>query len=322
VVEVDMASHGSVDDIRNLKTSSMLSFAARWRVYLLDEVHSASRAAFDALLKLLEEPPPHTLFILVTTEPDRIPETIRSRCLPYEFRRISIGVIVPRLRFIAAQHGEAERIDERVYELLAQRAKGGMRDAVMSLEQLSYKDGQITEATVRDIFAVTDLPQRLLDAAVKGDMQRGLTVLNEAVESSLPPVSLADDMLTGLNALLCMAYGVQPEMSPVTPEWLAAYSRIDPKLVLDGLASLWDARKLMRPGDPSGFATLRIGYASLVGALTPAVLPASAGLPGIAHTSVPTLPVPEHRLMGTPLASLQPSGFLTTDEALAALEDL
>lgn len=272
VEEMDMASRGSVDDIRGIKASTALSFSLDWRVFLLDEVHSASRAAFDALLKLLEEPPPQTLFVLLTTEPDRIPDTIRSRSMEFEFRRIGALHIEERIRHVAKAEGIDQRVDDAVYALVAHRAKGGMRDAIMALEQLSYRDGQITEAVFRESFGVTDTAERLLDAALKGDRARGFDVMRHALASAQPPVPLVGAMVEGLTALIYAASGVKPETAAVSSEWLEAYKATPGNVVMAGLGKLWEIQGRLRPGDPSAVAYLLTGYALFCDVVSPLVV--------------------------------------------------
>ena len=133
IVEIDAASNNGVDEIRDLRERVKYPpVNGRYKVYIIDEVHMLSTAAFNALLKTLEEPPEHVVFILATTEPRRLPATILSRCQRYDFRRISAQVIVARMREILAQIG-AEAEDEAL-ELIAQSAEGGMRDALSLLD--------------------------------------------------------------------------------------------------------------------------------------------------------------------------------------------
>lgn len=281
VQEMDMASHGSVNDIRELKRGASFALVESWRVYLMDEVHSASREAFDAMLKLIEEPPPKTLFLLVTTEPDQIPETILSRSMPFEFSRIPVTVIEDRLRHIAAAQGIDDRVDPDVYRLLAVRARGGMRNAIMSLEQLSYHDGPIDVPLVKTTFGITDLAQRLLDAAVKGDLARGLSTLREALDSATPPVPLMESLLDSLTALLSAASGLPPSIgAPVSPEWTALHAATPQGQILAAMKTLSDARARMQPGGSSAPSTLAVAYGLLVRDLSPAAFSrAPAGRP-------------------------------------------
>nr|MBO2479759.1 DNA polymerase III subunit gamma/tau [Bacillota bacterium] len=148
VVEIDAASHRGVDEIRELRDKVKYApTAVRYKVYIIDEVHMLTTEAFNALLKTLEEPPPHVLFILATTEPHKIPVTILSRCQRFDFARLSTRQIVERLQQIAASQG-VEAVPEAL-QTIAHLADGGMRDALSLLDQvISFADGKVTEEEV------------------------------------------------------------------------------------------------------------------------------------------------------------------------------
>jgi len=148
VVEIDAASHRGVDEIRELRDKVKYApTAVRYKVYIIDEVHMLTTEAFNALLKTLEEPPPHVLFILASTEPHKIPVTILSRCQRFDFARLSTRQIVERLQQIAASQG-VEAVPEAL-QTIAHLADGGMRDALSLLDQvISFADGKVTEEEV------------------------------------------------------------------------------------------------------------------------------------------------------------------------------
>ena len=136
VVEIDAASNNGVENVRALREEAVFSPASvRMRVYIIDEVHMLSTAAFNALLKILEEPPEHLMFILATTELRKVPGTILSRCQRYSFRRLDADVIAKRLNYIAAREGF--KLTEGGSALIARLADGGMRDAISLLDQCS-----------------------------------------------------------------------------------------------------------------------------------------------------------------------------------------
>ncbi|MCA9847526.1 MAG: DNA polymerase III subunit gamma/tau, partial [Dehalococcoidia bacterium] len=135
LIELDAASNRGIDEIRDLRESAGYAPAAgRYKVYLIDEVHMLTDAAFNALLKTLEEPPPHVIFILATTEPHKIPATILSRCQRFDLRRIPLEAVIGRLQTIC--DGEGFSIDPAGLELIAKQATGALRDAVNLLDQL------------------------------------------------------------------------------------------------------------------------------------------------------------------------------------------
>src|SRR5690349_12077068 len=135
LIEIDAASHNGVDDVRDLRDKIAFAPAeGRFKVYIIDEVHRFSGAAFDALLKTLEEPPEHAIFVLATTELDKVPATIKSRCLPFEFRRMSLQVVADRLAKIAA--GDGIKIERAALELIAREGTGSARDSISLLDQI------------------------------------------------------------------------------------------------------------------------------------------------------------------------------------------
>src|SRR5579863_4145181 len=156
VIEIDAASNTGVDNIRDLRENvALMSSGGHYRVFTIDEVHMLSAAAFNALLKTLEEPPPHVIFVLATTEAHKVLATVVSRCQHFEFRRIGLRDIVARLDHVA--QGEALTLDPAAAELLARAAQGGMRDALSLLDQaVAFCGDQITYAGVRGMLGLAD----------------------------------------------------------------------------------------------------------------------------------------------------------------------
>ena len=151
VVEMDAASNNSVEDIRSIRDEvNFLPTKAKYRVYIIDEVHMLSIGAFNALLKTLEEPPEHAIFILATTDPQKVPETIISRCQCFSFERISTDMIVERLKYVCNQ--ENILIEDDVLREIAISSDGGMRDALSILDQLSSNTEKITINDVIEHF--------------------------------------------------------------------------------------------------------------------------------------------------------------------------
>jgi DNA polymerase III subunit gamma/tau len=171
VIEIDAASHGLVEDARDLVMRALTAPAElRRRVYIIDEVHMLSAHAFNALLKLVEEPPPHVVFILATTDTHKVPATVISRTQRFDFRRIGVPLIVGKLtRIVAAEGGQA---DPDALELIARLADGGMRDAESLLDQvLAYAGDRVTADGVRDAVGLADEAEvgQLIDAYLAGD---------------------------------------------------------------------------------------------------------------------------------------------------------
>ena len=171
VIEIDGASNNSVDDVRELRDNiHYSSMSGKYRIYVIDEVHMLSKSAFNALLKTLEEPPPNVIFIFATTEPQKIPATIQSRCQRYDFRRIATEQIVKQLARICAE--ERIAFDQPALALLGRKADGSMRDALSLLDQVySYSQEHIGETQVRSVLG-------LVDAEVYGSLMEAIKAKN------------------------------------------------------------------------------------------------------------------------------------------------
>ena len=151
IIEIDAASNNGVDEIRELRDKvSLVPSFGKYKVYIIDEVHMLTTAAFNALLKTLEEPPKHIIFILATTEPHKIPSTILSRCQRFDFKKISINDIKQRLKYISKE--EEIDIEDNAIELIAKLSDGGMRDSVSLLDQLTAYT--LEKITINDVNAV------------------------------------------------------------------------------------------------------------------------------------------------------------------------
>lgn len=160
VLEIDAASNTGVDNIRDIKDKILLApVEAKWKIYIIDEVHMLSIGAFNALLKTLEEPPKHAVFILATTDPHKVPQTIQSRCLILQFKKPTIKELLDSLRRIVK--GEGLQATDDALHLIAEFSDGSFRDAVKLLEQASLEAQEITEETVRKILSLPEHQQVL-----------------------------------------------------------------------------------------------------------------------------------------------------------------
>ena len=180
VLELDAASNNGVDHVRALRDEAIYSPAAvRYRVYIVDEVHMLSTAAFNALLKILEEPPAHLIFILATTELHKVPATILSRCQRFAFKRIQPQAIAGRLLYVAEREGIALTRDGA--ELLSRLADGALRDALSLLDQCAGAGGTVDSQRVLDVLGLAGNVQtaRLLDCLLRRDVQASLLLLDE-----------------------------------------------------------------------------------------------------------------------------------------------
>jgi len=211
LIEIDAASNTSVDDVRDLR--ERINFApneGRFKVYIVDEVHMLSTAAFNALLKTLEEPPPHAIFILATTEVHKIPPTVLSRCQRHEFRRIPVAVITEYLASKIAQEGF--KLDREAVDLIARQSTGSLRDAISLLDQLVSMGEQVTLSQAEEVLgtAPTEVVRDLVSALANQAMGKGLTVLNRALDAGVDPRQLARQLVISLRSILLVKMGEEP----------------------------------------------------------------------------------------------------------------
>lgn len=204
LIEIDAASHTGVDDVRDLRDK--IAFApneGRYKVYIIDEVHRFSGNAFDALLKTLEEPPAHALFILATTEIDKVPATIKSRCLPFEFRRLSLRELTEHLAFIAEREGL--QIERAALELVAKEGMGCARDSISLLDQIvADPDETITlELTQRILGTASARAVRdVVEALLEQDTAHGLHIINQAIDAGSDPKQFGQQIVEHLRSIL------------------------------------------------------------------------------------------------------------------------
>jgi DNA polymerase III subunit gamma/tau len=204
VIEIDGASNNGVEDVRNLREEVGYAVTkGKRKVYIIDEVHMLSDGAFNALLKTLEEPPPHVVFIFATTEPTKVPETILSRCQRYNFRRIPTSDILAQLVGIAEKEGL--KADEEALLLVARKADGAMRDGLSLLEQmLAFSETEITADIVRDLLGIIprDLYFDLFDAILARDGKAALGVVASVMEEGGDVGEFTQGLLEHLRHLL------------------------------------------------------------------------------------------------------------------------
>lgn len=198
VIEVDAASNNGVDHIRAiLENLHYPPQEGQYKIIILDEVHMLSTGAFNALLKSLEEPPKHVIFILCTTEPHKVLDTIHSRCQRYEFKRISPGAMVKRMAYICEQ--ESVPFEDGALKAIAQIAQGGMRDALSLLEQvISYKDGTLTADDVSSVVGKVSLSfiAKMIYLIQKRDIVNVLKMVDDAYEEGKEPEYFVEDLIT------------------------------------------------------------------------------------------------------------------------------
>ena len=247
VIEIDAASNGLVDDIRALRSQVMYRTAGRYRIVALDEAQGISRAGFNALLKTFEEPPLDTVFILLTTERGKIPDTILSRCMPFSFHRIPVADIAARLAHIAAAEGFT--VTPEVLAHIAERADGGMRDAIMVLDQISRVD--ITTLTeFAELFGDIDAGPTLAAAVMTGNHATVHTVLTGHLQRGADPTTAADSLAATLRDLLVLRTGGVLHWQGISlTQRRTLADRADTATLVGALKILWDLRTKVRPGD-------------------------------------------------------------------------
>lgn len=225
VFEIDAASNRGIDEIRDLREK--VAFApvnGRYKVYIIDEVHMLTTEAFNALLKTLEEPPPHVIFILATTEPHKIPATIHSRCQRFDFKRVTDSDIVKRLREVADGSGIAA--DDDALQLIAVQADGGMRDALSLLDQCGVMAERVSAETVRSVLGIVgrEALRELVKAVGEGNVPESLELLEALLAGGKDVKQIITELAEYLRAVLL--YKASPEYREIyltdTKEAIAA----------------------------------------------------------------------------------------------------
>ncbi|MFQ6014700.1 MAG: DNA polymerase III subunit gamma/tau [Anaerolineae bacterium] len=220
LIEIDAASNRGIDEIRELR--ERVHFApneVEYKFYIVDEVHMLTEYAFNALLKTLEEPPAHAVFVLATTEPHKIPLTILSRCQRFDFRPISRKEIVAHLQKIAAAEGLS--LEGPAVELIARHATGSLRDGISLLDQLmAYGEGHITLSQVQNILGTVSSQAvgQLVGYVIAGDVAEGLRLINQVIGDGADPRQFNHELLEYLRGLLLIRGGAERDLLNVTPE--------------------------------------------------------------------------------------------------------
>ncbi len=255
IVEIDAASNNGVDNIRELK--ELITFApahSKYRVYIIDEVHMLSPGAFNALLKTLEEPPKHVIFILATTEVHKLPATILSRCQRFDFRRIDSEKICERLQFVAKEEGLT--LTDDAAALIAAAADGGMRDALSILDLCASSSKEIDESVVENVCAMAgdDYLLELCDHIKARDTENALLMIEKLHNSSVDMSRLLNEMISHYRDLMIIKT-VRGKEKPIvcSQKRLLALEKqaekFDIKEIIYTLNILQSATALMKTGD-------------------------------------------------------------------------
>jgi DNA polymerase III subunit gamma/tau len=306
VVEMDAASHTGVEDVREIIDAVRYSaVSARYKIYIIDEVHMLSKNAFNALLKTLEEPPAHVKFLFATTEVDKVPVTVLSRCQRFDLRRIPAEKLAAH--FAGVAEAEGVEVDPEAIAVIARAAEGSARDGLSILDQaIAHGEGRVEAAEVRHMLGLADRgrTRRLLERLLEGDAVGTLAQLDEAHELGIDPTSLLRGLMESVHAITRAKAGASGdalqsiEEREAAAEWAgklgwAAIHRLW-QLLLKGLQDVGQAPD---PNEAAAMALLRLVHAADLpdpGELMKR-LAGEAGAPAVQPGSVaaPTAPPPE-----------------------------
>jgi DNA polymerase-3 subunit gamma/tau len=289
VIEMDAASHTSVEDAREIiERVQFRPAVARTKVYIIDEVHMLSTAAFNALLKTLEEPPPHALFILATTEVHKVPATILSRCQRFVFNRHTVASIAAHLQSIAAQEGVT--LEAGVAEAIARAATGSMRDALSVLDQLmAYGGGTVSLEQVRNLLGAGEMQKvtALADALIAGDLPGALQVIANVAAAGADLRQFTRDLVERLRALMLLRAGADRSLLDVAEEEAV---QIEHQARSADLGALMRWVKLFSELDyqlrVSSYGQLPLELAVIEAVIAPAPATVAAGAPAVASRPV------------------------------------
>jgi DNA polymerase III subunit gamma/tau len=222
LIEIDAASNRGIDEIRDIREKvGFRPNEGRFKVYVLDEAHMLTEPAFNALLKTLEEPPPHVIFALVTTDPHKIPATIASRCQRFDFRRIPLRAIVERLAYIAEQ--EKVTVEPAALELIAHQGTGALRDAISLLDQLTSYGDEITLDQVQMVLGAvaSEAAGKLVACLARNDVAAGLDLIDRTLGDGADPRQFSREVVEYLRGLLLVRGGAGTRLLHATAEQAA-----------------------------------------------------------------------------------------------------
>lgn len=240
VVEIDGASHTGVDNIRELQESAQYApLRGRYKIYIIDEVHMLSTSAFNALLKILEEPPPHVVFIFATTEPHKIPATIHSRCQHFQFRRISYKEIMERLNYILKEEGITA--GEAALSIVARASDGSMRDALSLLDQvLAYTGENIAEEDVAWILGMADhLTGPFIQHILNKDSAGALNILKDVTDAGYDLKQFLLNVVEQVRNIIMIKLGVGQDVIDLPAENIEEMAKSAQEVQLEDVQRLF-----------------------------------------------------------------------------------
>ncbi len=273
VVEMDAASHTGIDDVRDLIDSAHYKpNSARYKVYIIDEVHMLSKQAFNGLLKTLEEPPEHVKFIFATTEVRKVPVTVLSRCQRFDLKRIDIEALIEHLARIAKEEGS--EADPAALALIARAAEGSVRDALSILDRaIAFSDGKIEPSTLRDLLGLADRSRifDLLETVLKGDAGGALSALDQLNRDGAEPGQVITDLADAVHAVTVVKAAGAASSDPAMSEAERGRTeQLAKGLSMPVLARAWqmllkghdEVRNSPRPLAAADMVLVRLAYAA------------------------------------------------------------
>jgi len=273
VLEMDAASRTGVDDVREvIEAARYKAVSGRYKIYIIDEVHMLSKSAFNALLKTLEEPPPHVKFIFATTEIRKVPETVLSRCMRFDLKRIDPKALFDHFNSIMAKEGLT--IEEEALSLIVRAADGSARDGLSLLDQaIALSEGAVTTPTIRDMLGLIDrgLVFSLLNALLQGQVGEALAQVRGLYARGGDPVVLMEDLLDLVYWLTCLKTAPQLQQDVTWPESDRRQgSEIIKPLTLPALMRVWqvlhkgyeEVSRSPLPSQAAEMVLVRVGYLS------------------------------------------------------------
>lgn len=300
LIEIDAASNTSVEDVRELRDKINFSpNQGKYKVYIIDEVHMLSTAAFNALLKTLEEPPAHAIFILATTETHKVPATVLSRCQRHEFRRLPLEETIAQLQKIAADEGVQADLD--ALELIARQGTGSLRDSISLLDQLAVPGEQLKLDWAQQVLgtSASEAVLGLIDAIVASDAAAGLERLRTALDGGSDARQLARQVVDTLRGILLIRMGVSAGHEFAADEMHRMKEHADALSAAQILRTLRlfneaaaDVRQAWQPGLPLEMALVEAMQAETASA--PRAVPAAvaSAAPGRAPAPTPRQAAP------------------------------
>ncbi len=296
LIEIDAASNTGVDDIRDLRDKvGFRPSEARLKIYIIDEVHMLSKSAFNALLKSMEEPTSHVIFVLATTEPERIPATITSRCQRFDFKRIKLEDITGRLAYIVAQEGL--QAEPAALEYIARQGRGSMRDSISLLDQLTaYASASeiITLDLVRGVLGAVASQSviSVVDVLLRRDAAKGLDIINQLVADGGDPRQFAHDIVEYLRSLMLVKLGGGGQQLNLPDETLQAMqaqaATVDSAVIVQATRLFNEALVEIKTGlldIPQ--LPLELAFVSATASPAPAAVPAAIPAPSVAPRPAP-----------------------------------